>query len=863
MKAKRCSLRLFFFLLIASGFWATSFIVRTPSEQGKALFLGLSSSRLLLLFFVFILMSAAIAYLITSWRNDSWFDRQVNRLDTLVSTPKTFVILVGIIGLLALVCAQYSLYVFDADEPVLRAYLLRLQPVLNWIAFLGTLVVLLLFFWRFYPHGFSPVARKKITLVAGIFLGFLLLWQWLDQTRYGFSHESQELGIFHLTGAPLIGAQVLLSLGIVMLLYWGWDKLVRRSRFFKRDLVFALVIWALTFVVWVTVPLGNSWFVEKPYPPNREQYPNSDASYYDTVAHSLLVGEGFASGGFNSPDGPIARKPMFDLFVALLHAVGGVGYKKVVPLQVAVLAFFPVSIYFLTKSMHSRAAGLLTALLIMFRERNAIALSDHITVAHAKAILSDLPAALGVVLFLLIMFHWVRKPQRQASLSLLAGGVIAAFILVRPDLGVMIPFVGLGALLVLRRRSALWGKGMLLLGLGVVLVLSPWIIRNGYVTGEFFLDIPGDRLGVFYRTLFRREGGLFPKDAQLDTKINGKALFDTNLPQPPPSPTTTDIVFNHYFNGQTQSLLYLPVAPRLLIAPLAAATSDSPGRSFTQMCCSPVTYVRDLPYWWSDWDGTIATQSQLPLALILFLIALGLGSAWRRQRTKSLLPLFAYLAHLLVYALFRRSGGRFILEVDWITAMFYAIGLVELTFGTWSWLQRKSCDDWFIARPVVKTTRDWTTPKAYLFIGLFVVFMGISPPLVEMVIPQRYSQTWFETRYQALLKSESLDELGIKEELSNRENIFYGRALYPRYFAPGEGMTGWKGAFRRDISRIEFYLVGSTHAWVALPYQGELDAFPHAADVIFLGEDREYFINADVLFLYQGEETLPVDVLGE
>lgn len=864
MKTKRLSLLFFFFLLILTGLFVGYLIVQTPSEQNGAIIWGLSASRLFLLGFVLFLIIAALTFLFVSWRDEAWLKKQTAHFDRIISNPRSSVGIIGIVSFIALVCAQFALYAYDAKEPVIYAYLIRLQPVLFWVAFLGVLALFLISFWRFYPTGFSPNTKKNILLVAGIFLSFLLIWNWLNKTGYGFSRESQELGIFHLTGAPIMGVQVLISLGIVILLYFIWNWLDSLNPFQNRDFIFALLIWILTFVVWVTVPLDGGWFVEAPYPPNWEQYPNSDASYYDTIAHSLLVGEGFASGGFNSPDGPIARKPMFDLFVALLHAVGGVGYEKVIPLQVAVLALFPVVIYLLTKSIHSRAAGLMTAFLIMFRERNAIALSDHITVAHAKAILSDLPATLGVVLFLLIMLHWMRRPDKRASLSLLAGGVIAAFVLVRPDLAAMIPFVGLGALLVLRRRPTLWGKGMLLLGLGVVFVLAPWVVRNWRVTGKVFLDIPGDRLGVFRQTIFRRETGFFPPhDEGMRTKVNGRALLDPNPPEPAPPLTAKDIVFNHYFNGQTQSLLYFPLASNLIVAPLTAATSSSPGQAFVKTCCSPVEYVRGLPYWWSDWDGRLATQSVLPLTLILFLIALGLASTWRRQRTKGLLPLFAYVAHLSVYAFFRRSGGRFVLEVDWIPAMFYAIGLVELTFGTWSWLQRESYDDRLMARPVVKTARVWNTPKAYLLIGLFVVLIGVSPPLVEIIIPQRYSQAWFESRYQALLKIESLEELGIDEKLSNRENVFYGRALYPRYFSPGEGMTGRTGAFRRDISRIEFYLVGSTHNWVALPYQGELDAFPHAADVIFVGEDKGYFIEADILLLYKGQSPIPVNILEE
>lgn len=872
MKTKRISLRVFFFLLIFTGLLVAALIKRTPSELDEAVLLGLSSSRLLLLGFVLVLVLGAVVFLIASWWNDSWFDRQIIRLNAAVATPKTFVVLVSIAGFIALICAQYALYVYDAGEPVIRAYLLRLQPVLIWIALLGVSAVIFFFFLRFHSQGLSQMDWKNIFLVGGIYIGFLLLWAWLIRTGYGFSHESQEIGIFHLPGAPLMGAQVALSLGMVVFLFIVWQLLARVTdfsfftgkHFIKRDFVFACLIWILTFVVWVTVPLDAGWFVEAPQPPNYAHYPNSDASYFDTIAHSILVGEGFASGGFSSPDGPIARKPMFDLFVALLHAVGGVGYENVIPLQIAVLAFFPVVIYFLAKSIHSRAAGLMTAFLIMFRERNAIALSDHITVAHAKAILSDLPAALGVVLFLLLMLYWMRKPDKRASLSLLAGGVIGTFILVRPDLGAMIPFVSLGALLALWRRPTLWAKDMLLLGLGVVLVLSPWVIRNWRVTGKVFLDIPGDRLEVFRQTIFRSETGFSPRqDEGMQTKVNGKALLDPNLPEPSPPLTTKDIVFNHYFNGQIQSLLYLPVAPTLFVAPIAAATSDSPGQAFVQACCSPVTYVRGLPYWWSDWDGRLATQSMLPLIIILFLIALGLGAVWKHQRFIGLLPLFAYVAHLLVYALFRRSGGRFILEIDWITAMYYGIGLIELTFGTWSWLRGESVDDWFAHNSAPSTVRRWNTPKSYLLIGLFVVFIGISPPLVEMIIPQRYSQAWFDSRYQALLKSESLEELGIEEKLSNRENVFYGRALYPRYFYPGEGMTGWTGAFRRDISRIEFYLVGSTHNWVALPYQGELDAFPHAADVIFVGEDKGYFIEADILFFYKGQSPIPINILGE
>ena len=288
----------------------------------------------------------------------------------------------------------------------------------------------------------------------------------------------------------------------------------RQFRLLRIDLVVSIILWAAAFALWNSIPLTANWFAAPPRAPNQVIYPNSDAYLYDTTGQSLLTGE-----GFKTQNAPFAIRPLYALFLAGLHALGGPDYEPITWMQVAVLALIPVLLYWITHHIHNRVSGLIAAALLIFREANAIILGSSITTSHSKLLMADLPTTLGVMLLILLIIRWLQNPTQRLTLTLISGAVTGAFMLIRPEIAVLLPFLGLVALLQLlfvyprlselnkveitlsnkafKKGVKIWTKGLLLIVIGLVLFLVPWIWRNYQLTGTIYLDSPSYRSDLF------------------------------------------------------------------------------------------------------------------------------------------------------------------------------------------------------------------------------------------------------------------------------------------------------------------------------------------------------------------------------
>ena len=314
-----------------------------------------------------------------------------------------------------------------------------------------------------------------------------------------------------------------------------------------------------------------------------------------------------------------------------------------------------------------------------------------------------------------------------------------------------------------------------------------------------------------------------------------------------------------------QSIMYLPMSSSALSSTANYVATRRIDASLL-LCCSAETYVRDLPYWWSDWDGKLASQSFVPMGIVLAVMAAGVSSLWRRQGFLGLVPIFAGLSYFVVLALLGRSGGRWILEVDWISAMVFSIGVVEIYSGLARWLgskpshifPKRSVD---VAQQVIPTER----AGRYFLIGMVILLVGVALPLMEQIIPPRYTQAGIDERIEDLLGGNGvlsdLDAARFQALLDEGQSIWYGRALYPRYFQSGDGMEGLGGVYKQSYSRLEFFLVGTKNQLAALPFaEGEIE-YPHAADVLLIGSESPYYLNAAVLVIYPSGDAAPARIL--
>jgi hypothetical protein len=577
--------------------------------------------------------------------------------------------------------------------------------------------------------------------------------------------------------------------------------------------------------------------------------------------------------------------------MTLLHLLGGQDYTRVVFWQVLALALIPMAAYGLARRIHNRYSGVLLAGLIILREANAIRLASTITTSNVKLLMADLPATLVAMAFMGLVIVWLKDPQKRL-LALICGGLLGLAMLVRLEMALFLPAAALMAALILwpRRRFGVWLQSGLLAVVGIALILSPWVYRNYLRTGMWFIDNP-----YFSASLFLQRFHPEMNDIEIEDPDAAPAEQPANPPAEPPAghpatptapsatpaaiigpqaaPTATPttavaaaeppflqetgqaaqfvrrnigslagVALGHALNSQVQSLLILPNGAQGLEGALSFISHRSFSRGWAQ-CCTGREAVRSLPYW-REWSGDIPLRAAPGLLLNLILIAYGVQVAWNRQRWAGLALIALGWAYVAFNALFRNSGGRYMLPVDWIALLYFSIGLAQVTQNLYCYLTGRTLPEAFPAetlpvsdhRPQTAPGNSrWALPAAIL--GLFL--LGCLLPLMEISLPKRFTEPKVEQMEAALLHSDQAPQemqQSLQQFLENGAILRYGRGVYPRFFPANAGDdVGDRNPFApRPYPRIAFFLAGPYARPVALPVDKKPERFPNASDVLLV-----------------------------
>ena len=855
--------RIFLILIVVQGFEVLFILLRIPAAPGVIGLFGFSLERLAIILGVAFITLTFIWLVMRSFRDTEWLLNVINHLESWLNRRKNFQISLIILTFCAIGGSYFILLGYDVTEPFAKAYFVRLQPLVYWLVGFSILSLIALPLIQFGSEFQKFKPRNKIILTALLVFGFfLLVWLWIAWSRTGL--EAESVG-WNSLGPPVLETQVLIAwvIGIAFLILSPLlERGLKRLPWLKKsvdpaikfDILVSILIWLAATILWNSTPLTSSWFVSPPRTPNYEIYPNSDAILYDTTAQSVLVGEGFKSWGT-----PYASRPMYALFLSVLHTVGGLDYEPIIFMQVGVLAIFPVLLYWMSRILDNRLTGIIIAVLITLREANAIFLNNAITVSHSKLIMADFPTAVGVGLFCVIVLAWLKKPERRIYLTLVAGGILGVLILVRPEVGGQLLVVGVMVLLIFYRQPSRWIKYSVMLALGMLLVLSPWIWRNYQIEGKIFLDQPNFRADLFAKryseepeeTSIKVEPG--ESYEEYSERMTENAVeFIQEQPK-----SIGQFISSHYMNSQIQTVLVLPTTFRLIDSGIEFMGHKSIPK-FWEDCCSVNGYIRRLPFWFK-WEGLLPHQSIIPILLNLLLIALGISVAWHRNRFLGLLPAALMVAHLLINAVVRNSGGRYILPVDWVGIFYFSIGIAHATICGFQFftgnkvpqliITQTSTDIEISQEENYKETRSlWVKTLSIIAIGLLLV--GFILPLTEKVISPRYQNNLTSGQVLSLIKQDNIhidnDTLtSLETFLNNNGTILEGRALYPRFHPENVGEPGeWRSFQPRAYPRVSFYLVGPNNTGVILPVDNSPVSYPHGTDVIVFGCYSDRYFDA-------------------
>lgn len=203
--------------------------------------------------------------------------------------------------------------------------------------------------------------------------------------------------------------------------------------------------------------------------------PSSDSIAYDQLGWNLARGVGFQLNGAGAPY-PTAKAPLLPYLVSLLYRVTGHVYFAGVLLQCVIGAFVPVLVRALGRTMFGFSVG---------RIAGWLAVVHPLLVFFSGYLLTESLFCVTVLAALLASVEWLKSPRPGRALG--SGLLWGLACLTRPT-AMPLPLVvalwvwaPLGLIVSSPERL----RQVAALGLGVVLTIAPWTIRNAIVLRAF------------------------------------------------------------------------------------------------------------------------------------------------------------------------------------------------------------------------------------------------------------------------------------------------------------------------------------------------------------------------------------------
>jgi hypothetical protein len=366
-------------------------------------------------------------------------------------------------------------------------------------------------------------------------------------------------------------------------------------------------------------------------------------------------------------------------------------------------------------------------------------------------------------------------------------------------------------------------KGALLASMVIILVVSPWLWRNWEMTGQLIFDNPESQmanLALRYNRLNGVDVDILPLSGESKSTYTERL---TELATQAVSQNPVGIfkgIANSFLNHGINNILLFPMRNTL--------------SGFGEL------WTPTDPFW-QGWEGRPTFSQTLLLGFYTLLFGLGLGVAWHRNGWLGLLPLAVNLIYNLWTSIALLSGQRFLLSMDWSIYLYYSIGLFALLSVLLFTLERgrSMILKWYEANlfsivPQVKHAK----LAQYIFASVLFLGIGASLPISEMIFPQKYPPVSQDEVLTGLMSSSALEQSKLESACFERiiaEKELYavqGRALYPRYYKPGNGETftdsvGYKIA---DEGRLVFQMLGQINGRIVFPMSKPPDFFPNASD---------------------------------
>lgn len=791
------SLLILFSAFFFEGSICVVWLLSIPSSPGGLIF-GLSLNRLLLILLPLVSAFFFLGLFLLSSFRASAFQKKFREL----FSPKIARIFF-IFSVVLAIASWCILFFFNLLNYAKFQYLSeRSLPLVVWGVVTG--LTILVSFQYSQKSNLSSRRTLDLRLFLPILLIILVLFALPLLTGIGL--HTKDITVNDL-GIPLLEWQIVFTIGLLMLFAYIKSILKNQELFNKEKIekvqknlpaVVFFALWFSALIFWKNQPLPiNNYFAPKVLPPNFETYPFSDAERYSLDSIRIING---ITSNF------IISKPFHAIYLAILNYFGNLNYQNVVFGQTFFLAFFPSVLFLIGKEIRGNILGLGLGIFAIFREINAIQASNIANVANSKLLLSDFPSTFILSVIILLMIKWTKKPQGK-HYPIILGGILGILILYRAQYLIFIPVFFVIAILLYWKdlKRIILFNGIFLLCLCAIVL--PLLFRNYSISGFFWFDSSN------YISGFTENYVL----ADSENSTNGINNQNTNTSKNQPgdqsdliqSVTKSNYLYDisdNFFRNLISTFLILPI------------------RMDGSQDLQELSVIKD-----NFWSEAFQYSSQINLLIAIFnlgLLIIGLYFFFSAEWKVAIACLLIYLSQNLSSALFRFSGWRFIMPVDWMTLFIYIIGI----FGLFEFFHLVPFTDQIEKVSKSVPANVYVKNELKTAIPLLVVFL-----LIGSILPIR---ELFAANDHYMSKSEicsyletniSRDKYPLLQEkaiqLCNNENSTAreGEMIYPRFFERGNGFYNIPSDIfygKQDFSRLMFRFSADDIIKLYIPLNG-------------------------------------------
>ncbi len=772
---------IFVSVFMFEGLIGVVWLLSIPSNPGGLIF-GLSLNRLLLISVPMVsLIFFLVLLVIGLFKSADFLNKIRGRFNLGIS--RFLLILSAILSIVSWsVLFFFNLLSFDKYQYISE----RSLPLVVWgIATGWTMLISLKRIFTSNHH-----ARRAFDFKLFVPISMVILVLFSLPLATGIGLYTRDVTVNDL-GIPLLEWQIIFTLGLLLILTYV-QIILRDSDLFNRKTidtigkylppVFFIAIWLAAFIFWHNQPFPtNNYFAPKVLPPNFETYPFSDAERYSL--DSIRIINGISSSS-------IISKSFHVVYLAFLNYFGNLDYQKVILGQTLILAFFPSVLFLIGKEIRGNILGLGMGIFTIFREINALQAADIANVANSKLLLSDFPSALILSLLVLFMIKWNRDPHGK-FFPIIIGGILGVLILYRAQYLIFVPvFMGIAFLLFRKDfKKFILFSGVFFICLSAM--VAPLLIRNHSISGIFWFD-SSNYLSVF------KESYVLANPENINSDYGPQDLSSSqNQSGDQPGLFQSLIRSNYLFDVPDN--FFRNLISTFLIFPIRMNGSQD---------LQELSVIKD--NFWSE-----ANQYHSPLNLVLAVCNLvlfisGLYFLISTDWQTAISCFLIYLAQNLSSALFRFSGWRFIMPVDWMAYFIYTIGVFGIfeILGLLPVTDLKKSD----REPVLSQSNLLNELKTALPFLIMFILIGSIIPIRELFPPKIQTTSKLEL-CATLEKRISAEKLPLIREKAvamcadSHSTVLEGEIIYPRFFERGQGFyDNPSDVFygKQDFSRMMF-----------------------------------------------------------